>query len=98
MNARQIEQRAIEEHEGQLCPEDWGCKEYIAHLTAKLEAAESSRVALRQALQRLLNSSTAVNNETAFAAEGVTPETSLEHELAIVAAEALLAHEPSETT
>ena len=29
-------ERAIEEHEGAICPEDCGCKEYIIYLQKKL--------------------------------------------------------------
>lgn len=32
-------QRAIEEHEAEICPEDYGCEEYIAYLKKREQAA-----------------------------------------------------------
>lgn len=40
-------QMAIEEHEAALCPEDYGCKEYIAFLRKKVAEIEQAKLEVR---------------------------------------------------
>jgi hypothetical protein len=44
-------QRAMEEHNAALCPEDWGCKEYIGWLRKALAEKDAQIAALQEDLE-----------------------------------------------
>ena len=51
--AEMVARLAIEEHEAALCPEDYGCKEYIALLIKQRDQARACVVGLIEALREI---------------------------------------------